>query len=380
MTVAAHLQELIKQKKALANNLVEKGVQASEDEKFNTLVPKVLDISGGSSSEDISEELTKYSSLNDELESVINSLPDISEDGGSNGQPLEVNELPEVGVEGTFYKTEGRKERLWIYVPGQFNDDFCNLNYGDYVLQIVDDFPNDPARTTTFIFYVYYIKSINNLYVYYNDEWKTIQDIMGIPFIGIVEAIDKMTEAGMYIVSMVTPAKYLFENTKYTKVIDDTYKTLTDLFTYRDIMREITLPKDWEKIPLSAFAGVKNLIKVTIHNNIKRIRLYGFSSCDNLREVIFEENSQLEFIGAYAFQGCAFTSIEIPKSVTLIDLWAFRECSLDIITLQSTTPPNLSSNAFYSTILSEIRVPMSAVDAYKSATNWSEYADIIIGY
>jgi hypothetical protein len=87
MTVAAHLQELIKQKKALANNLVEKGVQASEDEKFNTLVPKVLDISGGSSGEDISEEVTKYSSLNDELEAVINSLPDISEGGNSDKKP-----------------------------------------------------------------------------------------------------------------------------------------------------------------------------------------------------------------------------------------------------------------------------------------------------
>lgn len=48
MTVATYLQELINQKKALANNLVEKGVQASEDEKFNTLVNKVLDISVGS--------------------------------------------------------------------------------------------------------------------------------------------------------------------------------------------------------------------------------------------------------------------------------------------------------------------------------------------
>jgi hypothetical protein len=110
MTVAAHLQELIKQKKALANNLVEKGVQASEDEKFNTLVPKVLDISGGSSGEDISEELTKYSSLNDELESVINSLPDIN-DGGEDvteetnkytelNSELEsvINSLPEAGT------------------------------------------------------------------------------------------------------------------------------------------------------------------------------------------------------------------------------------------------------------------------------------------
>lgn len=97
MTVAAHLQELIKQKKALANNLVEKGIQASEDEKFNTLVPKVLDISGGSSNEDVTEEVAQYSSLNDELEAVINSLPNINE--GGEDVTEETNEYTELNSE-----------------------------------------------------------------------------------------------------------------------------------------------------------------------------------------------------------------------------------------------------------------------------------------
>jgi len=46
-TTTDYLNELITQKTALANNLVSKGVQASENETFNTLVPKVLDISSG---------------------------------------------------------------------------------------------------------------------------------------------------------------------------------------------------------------------------------------------------------------------------------------------------------------------------------------------
>lgn len=48
-TIAEQLQELINQKKSLASNLNTKGVTASEDEKLNTLVPKVLEIptSGG---------------------------------------------------------------------------------------------------------------------------------------------------------------------------------------------------------------------------------------------------------------------------------------------------------------------------------------------
>lgn len=43
-TTEKYLQELDNQKKQLANNLVEKGIEANEEEKFNTLVPKVLDI------------------------------------------------------------------------------------------------------------------------------------------------------------------------------------------------------------------------------------------------------------------------------------------------------------------------------------------------
>lgn len=46
-TIADQLNELVNQKKALVSNLNTKGVSATEDEKLNTLVPKVLEISSG---------------------------------------------------------------------------------------------------------------------------------------------------------------------------------------------------------------------------------------------------------------------------------------------------------------------------------------------
>ena len=48
-TTAEYLNKLVEQKNTLADNLVTKGVSASHDETLETLVPKVLDISGGSS-------------------------------------------------------------------------------------------------------------------------------------------------------------------------------------------------------------------------------------------------------------------------------------------------------------------------------------------
>ena len=46
-TIADQLNELVNQKKALVSNLNTKGVSATEDEKLNTLVPKVLEITSG---------------------------------------------------------------------------------------------------------------------------------------------------------------------------------------------------------------------------------------------------------------------------------------------------------------------------------------------
>lgn len=46
-TIADYLNKLITQKNTLADNLVTKGVTATHDETLETLVPKVLDISGG---------------------------------------------------------------------------------------------------------------------------------------------------------------------------------------------------------------------------------------------------------------------------------------------------------------------------------------------
>ena len=49
-TTADYLNKLVEQKNALADNLVTKGVTATHDETLETLVPKVLDISGGGTS------------------------------------------------------------------------------------------------------------------------------------------------------------------------------------------------------------------------------------------------------------------------------------------------------------------------------------------
>lgn len=60
-TTADYLNKLVEQKNTLADNLVTKGIEATHDETLGTLVPKVLEISGGGG---------------DDTMDVINSFPD----------------------------------------------------------------------------------------------------------------------------------------------------------------------------------------------------------------------------------------------------------------------------------------------------------------
>lgn len=77
-------------------------------------------------------------------------------------------------------------------------------------------------------------------------------------------------------------------------------------------------------------------------------------------------------------------TVSIPASVTTIEHAAFWECtSLTTVTVMATTPPTLQNNTVLhgNTSLMRIYVPYSAdhsiLNAYKSATNWTELANLM---
>ena len=83
------------------------------------------------------------------------------------------------------------------------------------------------------------------------------------------------------------------------------------------------------------------------------------------------------------FRGSSLTTISLP-TIDTIGAYAFCDCSTlrilyvrtgmkgsNICTLENT-------NAFPSSTITTIYVPASLVDSYKSATNWSEYANKIM--
>ena len=104
-----------------------------------------------------------------------------------------------------------------------------------------------------------------------------------------------------------------------------------------------------------AFNGCENLVNITIPNSVTTIRVAAFTGCIGL------------------------TSITIPGSVTNIMSSVFQMCrQLSLVKLLPTIPPTLGSSVFDSDSHFQIIVPKGTLDAYKSATNWSAYADKIV--
>ena len=101
---------------------------------------------------------------------------------------------------------------------------------------------------------------------------------------------------------------------------------------------------------------------------------YGCSSLVNAL-VIPDSVTDIE----YTFYGCTslVNAPVIPDSVTNI-FYTFRNCtSLKEVTFLHTTPPRYSYTLYGCSSLETIYVPDEAVDAYKTATGWLNYASKI---
>ena len=130
-------------------------------------------------------------------------------------------------------------------------------------------------------------------------------------------------------------------------------------------------------IEVYAFINCYNLTSVTIPDSVIDISNYAFSSCIRLTNVTIPNS--VTSIAFSAFYNCRdLKSITIPDSVTSIGDNAFKACSgLTSVTMLPTTPPTLGSNVFPSNVTT-ITVPVGCGNAYKTAKNWSNYADKIV--
>lgn len=143
----------------------------------------------------------------------------------------------------------------------------------------------------------------------------------------------------------------------------------------------VAMPNTITTIDNYACGYCRKLKSIVIPNSVTTINTSAFDTCADLASVTFGENSQLKTIGNAVFCYCySLPEITIPNSVTKIGNSAFNTCrELQTVTIKATTPPTLGTKVFNGCdVLEKIIVPIGCGDAYKGATNWSAYADIIV--
>ena len=216
---------------------------------------------------------------------------------------------------------------------------------------------------------------------------------------------------------------------------DDEIKVIGKYAFYAcDKLISVIIPNGVTEIAGHAFFWSDNLTSVTIPDSVTLIGSTAFSSCSKLAEfkgkyaadggrcliidntiVAYAEASGTTYnipdgvvaignstfgaclyltsvtipdsvtkIGDMAFSYCvSLTSVTIPESVTEIGDYAFVACqNLSSVYCKATTPPTLGGTYVFDDNGSgrKIYVLTESVEAYKSATHWSEYADAIVGY
>ena len=142
----------------------------------------------------------------------------------------------------------------------------------------------------------------------------------------------------------------------------------------------VKLPQGVTGLGEHAFWDCQNLTSIILPDGLTNIGRMALSDCQNLTSVKIPDG--VTSIGSAAFNGCySLTSIDLPARVTSIGSQAFSFCKkLASVTCRATTPPTLDGRDFFYGCPSDlqIRVPSGSVNDYKTAKNWSTYADKIV--
>ena len=126
-----------------------------------------------------------------------------------------------------------------------------------------------------------------------------------------------------------------------------------------------------------AFSGCTNMSAVTIPDSVTSIGSWAFNYCNRLTDVTIPDS--VTSIDSMAFYTTGLVSATIGSGVTSIGSYAFNSSSsLTGITINATTPPTLGNSALIATNNCPIYVPCGSVQAYKSASGWSDYSSRIV--
>lgn len=162
--------------------------------------------------------------------------------------------------------------------------------------------------------------------------------------------------------------------------IPSTVTTIGDYaFASCTSLKTITIPASVTTIRNHAFSECTSLISINIPSSVTTLEWNAFYYCTTLSSV--ELSSNITIIDYQAFYACTrLGSITIPASVTEIKTYAFSDCyRLSTMRLRPINPPILGGTNSISSNTTRIEVPNASLNAYQTATNWSNFSSIMVG-
>lgn len=147
-------------------------------------------------------------------------------------------------------------------------------------------------------------------------------------------------------------------------------------------LKRILIPEHISAIGNYAFSNCVSLQELSIPEQVTTIGTYAFEYCYSLKYVNLPNNASITT--NYAFQNCYnLQKLDVPPTVSRIETNAFLSCHSAMyfdFSKHTAVPTLANQNVFYRINPDcEIRVPLALVDEWKAATNWSTYADQIVG-
>lgn len=119
--------------------------------------------------------------------------------------------------------------------------------------------------------------------------------------------------------------------------------------------------------------------QIIIPNTVKSIGRNSFMGCVFLRDFVIPEG--LETIAEGAFYGCRFYELELPSSLQNIDTGAFSNCNyLKSLFVRGEKPADISKADFTESFSATLYVPENAVENYKNAEGWRNFAGFKTGW
>lgn len=140
-------------------------------------------------------------------------------------------------------------------------------------------------------------------------------------------------------------------------------------------LESLDLPNSITSIGRYAFRGCSSITTLVLPTSLTETDYCSFYECTGLTSLTIPNT--ITKIGYMSFYGCRkLTSVTLPSSITYIGQHAFSSCyGLRTVISLASTPPDLRDYGIESSCMSygKLQVPITAVDDYRAATNWSKF-------